>query len=116
MPHPIIKAKIDEFEEKFTKSIPNKNGTIRNPFLMFDCDGGIVNMPYSILKSFFSTTLDAAFKAGMESMYQAGGKACKKVYQNHKEDHLCRFNDGEQNCNCYLSGINEVIVALEALK
>lgn len=66
MPHPIIKAKIDEFEEKFTKSIPNKNGTIRNPFLMFDCDGGIVNMPYNILKSFFSTTLDAAYKAGKE--------------------------------------------------
>lgn len=60
--------------------------------------------------------VDAAYKAGRESMYLAGGKACKKVCQNHKEDHLCRFNDGEQNCNCYLSGINEVIVALEALK
>lgn len=67
-------------------------------------------------RQFLSTALDAAYKAGRESMYQAGGKACKKVYQNHKEDHLCRFNDGEQNCNCYLSGINEVIVALEALK
>lgn len=63
-----------------------------------------------------STALDAAYKAGREDMYSACKAACKKTYQSHKEDHLCRFNDGEQNCTCYLSGINESILAVEALK
>lgn len=67
-------------------------------------------------RQFLSTALDAAYKAGREDMYSACKAACKKAYQNHKEDHLCRFNDGEQDCTCYLSGINESILAVEALK
>lgn len=68
------------------------------------------------IRDFIRTALTLAEQAGEERMYRAGGEACKKVYQNHKENHLCRFNDGEQNCNCYLSGMNEIIVALEELK
>lgn len=63
-----------------------------------------------------STALDSAFKAGREKCKKEAGEACKNAFRNYKEEHLCRFNDGEQNCNCYLSGINEVIVALEVLK
>lgn len=32
-----------------------------------------------------------------------------------KETHICRFNDGEQNCECYLSAISKVIEHYEQL-
>lgn len=26
-----------------------------------------------------------------------------------KEKHICRFNDGEQNCECYLQGLQDAL-------
>lgn len=48
---------VEEWEKSFENkyAISNKKG--KNPFLMFDCDGGIVNMPYTELKSFISSLL-----------------------------------------------------------
>ncbi len=36
-------------------------------------------------------------------------KGIKEVYQNAKEDHICRFNDGDCDCECYYTAINDVI-------
>ena len=30
------------------------------------------------------------------------------IISRHKKEHWCRFNDGEQNCECYLEGLNRV--------
>ena len=39
-------------------------------------------------------------------------KIIKWVYQNAKENHICRFNDGDCNCECYYTAINDILVHL----
>lgn len=53
----------ENFEKRFTNkySIPPSKG--RNPFLMFDCDGGAVNMPFEELKHFIRTEIERALRA-----------------------------------------------------
>src|SRR3989304_9962331 len=54
-------------------------------------------------------------KAREKRLLKEVGKVVKDTFQSHKEDHLCRFNDGEQNCECYLSALSEVAAKLKDL-
>ena len=40
--------------------------------------------------------------------------------ENKLKDHICRFNDGEHNCDCYIAGVtdyhNHIVEKIEKLK
>ena len=39
-------------------------------------------------------------------------KSIEEVYKNAKEDHICRFNDGDSDCECYYTAINDILASL----
>ena len=63
------------------------------------------------IKKFWVTALLQESKRAREEVVEGKFKELKNY--DFKEKHSCRFNDGEQDCQCFIDGLN---VALQALK
>ena len=63
-----------------------------------DRDG---NVFVSELSDWWLSKFDAHKKAVREAGH--------KIWLDNKEKHICRFNDGEQTCECFLNGISAVL-------
>jgi hypothetical protein len=46
---------------------------------------------------------------------QEAMEVVKNVRREMKIEHTCRFNDGEQDCDCYVEAITEILSALTSL-
>lgn len=56
-------------------------------------------------KSYHKVMLPQALKSDRESMI-------RKVEELDRKKHLCPFNDGEQNCDCYNNAIDDVLTIM----
>jgi hypothetical protein len=81
----------ERFDDLFYEEINSFMGTVF----------GDKMLDYAI-KDFIESEINLALKEQREEII-------KKIEGFDTNEHICRFNDGEQNCDCYIESIRDII-------
>lgn len=74
------------------------------------------NSEYEKVEKELTDSLMEAYALGKSEVIEEVEKKIKEVWQNAKEEHICRFNDGEQKCDCYYTGLSDIASEVSSLK
>ena len=90
-----------DWEKELTEQID------KNPdFVFYDFDGGLGKDLISFISNLLSSNTERVKKDLFRKI---------KDY-NFKENHLCRFNDGECDCECFIQGLNVALNYINSVK
>lgn len=74
----------------------------------------VCNINFDVLKfdikNYISSLLSQQLSKQREEIFR------KIKDYNFKENHICRFNDGKQDCDCFIAGLNVALQILDTAK
>ncbi len=121
--HPLEPTSMEKIENEFDKEYRCKNADGSYHCLEFD---GTYHYETEEVKNFFRTQMrelvdEATLKEHNEhkdDFLKGGNEFLQTISENlpKLKDHVCRFNDGEQECDCYKSCLEDVTNLIKNLK